>query len=326
MPILKARASRAAAISALASALVVLDYLDGPLTQTPLLYIFPIGLAAWFLGEAWGVGFAVGLALARSALAYAFWSGTFPPALILGNLGLRLFVFVLVAAAVHRHARLHSLQKRRLDLILEHLPVGVGYTDAHGRILGANAAAQAIWGGIRKVGPGGYGEYRGRYPGGDWFASEQWALDRALRHGKPVLKEVVDIEAFDGSRKTILNSAVRVTDELDRPVGAIFVNQDITEEIRQKEEREGLISRLEEAMANVRTLKGLLPICASCKKIRDDAGYWNRIEDYVRDHADVRFSHGICPECAARLYPEYAASDPGSPDVPPARSAPAEDD
>jgi PAS domain-containing protein len=305
MPVLRGRGSQGAAIAAFAVALIAVDYLAGPLTQTPLLYVLPIGLAAWFLGKGWGLGFAVCLAMARTLLSFAFWQDVYPPALILGNLGLRLSVFLLIAEAVRRHAGLRALQKRRLDLILEHLPVGVGYTDAKGRILEANAAARSICGGIRLVGPEGYGEYRGRYPGGEWLAPDQWALDRALRKGLPVLKEVVDIVAFDGTRKTILNSAVRVADEADRTVGAIFVNEDITEEIRQKAEREELIRRLEESMANVRTLKGMLPICASCKKVRDDEGYWNRIEDYMREHADVRFSHGICPECAARIYPEY---------------------
>jgi len=62
--------------------------------------------------------------------------------------------------------------------------------------------------------------------------------------------------------------------------------------------------RLKDALANVRTLSGLLPICASCKKIRDDKGYWNRIESYLRDHSDAVFSHGICPECAEKIYPD----------------------
>jgi len=53
-----------------------------------------------------------------------------------------------------------------------------------------------------------------------------------------------------------------------------------------------------------KTLKGFLPICASCKKIRDDKGYWNQIESYIRDHSEAEFSHGICPECIEKLYPE----------------------
>ena len=62
---------------------------------------------------------------------------------------------------------------------------------------------------------------------------------------------------------------------------------------------------LERALTNVKQLSGMLPICASCKKIRNDKGYWEQIEIYVRDHSEAQFSHGICPECAKTLYPEY---------------------
>lgn len=62
---------------------------------------------------------------------------------------------------------------------------------------------------------------------------------------------------------------------------------------------------LEEARDRVRTLKGLLPICCSCKKIRDDRGYWEQIEVYVRDRTDADFTHGVCPDCVERLYPGY---------------------
>ena len=64
------------------------------------------------------------------------------------------------------------------------------------------------------------------------------------------------------------------------------------------------IDRLEKAISEVKTLSGLLPICASCKKIRDDKGYWNQIEIYIRNHSNAEFSHGICPDCAKKLYPE----------------------
>jgi hypothetical protein len=55
----------------------------------------------------------------------------------------------------------------------------------------------------------------------------------------------------------------------------------------------------------VRTLRGILPICASCKKIRDDKGYWNQLESYIRDHSEAEFSHSLCPECIEKLYPGY---------------------
>jgi len=74
--------------------------------------------------------------------------------------------------------------------------------------------------------------------------------------------------------------------------------------IRAERERDRLIKELTAAMANIKTLKGLLPICASCKKIRNDKGYWQQVEAYLAEHADIQFSHGICPACIKKLYPE----------------------
>ena len=59
----------------------------------------------------------------------------------------------------------------------------------------------------------------------------------------------------------------------------------------------------------MRQLSGLLPICASCKKVREDSGYWTQIEAYVQDHSEAEFSHGICPECEKKLYPEFSGND-----------------
>jgi len=67
---------------------------------------------------------------------------------------------------------------------------------------------------------------------------------------------------------------------------------------------EGERQHLAQALEEVRTLRGILPICAICKKIRDDKGYWNQVEEYVSDHTEARFSHGICPDCMDRLYPQ----------------------
>jgi hypothetical protein len=85
----------------------------------------------------------------------------------------------------------------------------------------------------------------------------------------------------------------------------LVINRDITERMKMVEEKERLIDDLQKALANVMMLSGLIPICASCKKIRDDKGYWNEVESYIRDHSEARFSHGICPECAKKLYPEF---------------------
>ncbi len=73
---------------------------------------------------------------------------------------------------------------------------------------------------------------------------------------------------------------------------------------RHEKERQRTIGRLEESMRQVQKLSGLLPICSSCKNIRDDQGYWNEVEQYMSRHADIRFTHGICPDCAKKLYPD----------------------
>ena len=80
---------------------------------------------------------------------------------------------------------------------------------------------------------------------------------------------------------------------------------DVTERRRAEAERERLIAELQVAVNTVNTLQGILPICASCKNIRDDRGKWTAVEVYVRERSAAKFSHGICPDCARRLYPEY---------------------
>ena len=84
---------------------------------------------------------------------------------------------------------------------------------------------------------------------------------------------------------------------------------EISQRQRAEEERNKTIFNLQEALADVKTLSGLLPICASCKKIRDDTGYWNQIESYIRDHSEVDFTHSICPQCAKELYPNLKICD-----------------
>jgi sensor domain CHASE-containing protein len=83
------------------------------------------------------------------------------------------------------------------------------------------------------------------------------------------------------------------------------LTKEISERKRAEEEKERLILELREALAQVKTLKGMLPICASCHKIRDDKGYWNQVADYISTHTDVEFTHSICPECAKKLYSTY---------------------
>jgi hypothetical protein len=82
---------------------------------------------------------------------------------------------------------------------------------------------------------------------------------------------------------------------------ANFYGMDITARKSAETERECLIGELQEALAKVKTLSGLVPICAWCKKIRDDSGFWKEVEVYVQSRSDATFSHGVCPECRAKV-------------------------
>lgn len=80
---------------------------------------------------------------------------------------------------------------------------------------------------------------------------------------------------------------------------------EIEERKKAEQKKEKLIKELKNLLANVKLLHGLLPICANCKDVRNDKGYYEQIEKYIADHSDVQFSHGICPKCAKKLYPEF---------------------
>lgn len=103
-----------------------------------------------------------------------------------------------------------------------------------------------------------------------------------------------------------------VRDAGGKPLRFAGTVQDITERSQAEAEREKLIRELQEAIARVKQLSGLLPICASCKKIRDDQGYWNQIEVYIRDHSEANFTHGICPVCAEKWQEEINGWQSGS--------------
>ncbi len=100
---------------------------------------------------------------------------------------------------------------------------------------------------------------------------------------------------FAGKRHFINSDRIQILDLL-------FSTYEIS--LRQKRELERVNKELKDALDTIDTLHGILPICAHCKKIRNDEGAWTRIEEYIGKHSDVQFSHGICPECLSRFYPE----------------------
>lgn len=112
------------------------------------------------------------------------------------------------------------------------------------------------------------------------------------------------VESKEGRRFVVEVSASNVTSSSGEIVGRMASFIDITKRKEVEADREKLVSKLQDALNKIKTLKGIIPICAACKKIRDDKGYWNQIESYIKEHSEADFSHGICPECAEKLYPE----------------------
>jgi methyl-accepting chemotaxis protein len=119
---------------------------------------------------------------------------------------------------------------------------------------------------------------------------------------RPLLKLAGAAETFGRGQ-----SQQPVTVESDDEVGDLARVFNAMMESRQKAaaEQSLLIEQLQRALGEVKTLRGFLPICSSCKKIRRDEGSWQQIESYIREHSEAEFSHGLCPECAKELYPEY---------------------
>ncbi|MGO9414951.1 MAG: PAS domain S-box protein [Syntrophobacteraceae bacterium] len=119
--------------------------------------------------------------------------------------------------------------------------------------------------------------------------------------GERIFHHEATYRSKDGHDIGVSLSISAIKDSAGNIIGVSTIARDISERERVRKEREKLIAELQEALVKVKALKGLLPICAWCKKIRNDQGYWQQIEAYIRDHSEADFSHGICPECAHKV-------------------------
>jgi PAS domain S-box-containing protein len=133
--------------------------------------------------------------------------------------------------------------------------------------------------------------------------------------GNPVLAKCFEAQdSYQTELQLLVINATRTFDFQLTPLytkngrlnGRLAVIRDITRRVEMEKERDKLIDELQDALAQVKILQGLLPICANCHNIRDDQGYWHRVEAYIEKHSQARFSHDICPDCIRQLYPEVA--------------------
>ena len=133
----------------------------------------------------------------------------------------------------------------------------------------------------------------------------------------PTLKAIF-VVLISGSKTSSLEQADGLDVGADGYIARPISNRELKARVNAmariyvaERERDQLIVELKEALSKVKLLSGLLPICASCKKIRDDQGYWNQVEKYIGERSNAEFSHSICPECAKKLYPDFDLYDDG---------------
>ena len=117
---------------------------------------------------------------------------------------------------------------------------------------------------------------------------------------------VIFLTARTSAEDAVKGFKLGAVDYVTKPFNMAELSARVETHLELKRTRE----RLQESLEKVKLLSGLLPICANCKKIRDDKGYWIQIENYIRDHSEADFSHGICPECAHKLYPRSFPDPP----------------
>jgi len=167
-------------------------------------------------------------------------------------------------------------------------PMTTVVVDSEGRVVKSNAAKRSSGDRLPNIGDVMYKDYAGR-------------------HTIDMFEELITCMKFNRVKqfpempygKKVLSITLAPF-----PKGAIITTQDITDRVQAEKDRVMLITDLRRALNEVETLRSLLPICASCKKIRDDKGYWNTVEEYFGHRNAVDFSHTVCPDCIKRLYPD----------------------
>jgi PAS domain-containing protein len=203
--------------------------------------------------------------------------------------------------------RLLTNEKNRFLTIFESIPVPVLLISPDKGVQAMNHAAAALLLGERVPGAWYYreGEDPVRSRVESFFPRFGEDLDSFMASGA-AKSGMAEWTVSTGDAAMIFHVTLsRMLDVSGKFDGTLVILDDLTESRRAAQEREHLIAELTSALACVRTLSGLLPICASCKKIRDDKGYWSGVESYIQRNSDAQFSHSICPDCMTKLYPEY---------------------
>ncbi len=185
-----------------------------------------------------------------------------------------------------------------LKVLVEVLPMPVFFKDINGVYTGCNTEFEKFTNRDRNdiIGKTVYDV------GPEKIASKYDAMDRELFDNPGRQSYEWKVVTATGEEKSVIFNKSTFNDGNGNTAGLLGIITDITENKKKEAQRETLISNLEDAIKHIKQLSGLLPICSSCKKIRDDKGYWKQIENYIEDHSEALFSHSICPDCSNELY------------------------
>ncbi len=258
--------------------------------------------AAWLL-----ISLALfGMAIRRIIPLYGLYSGlpasVMDPAFEWVGLGVSLCMLAGIAwiAPVFETIRNHEERLRRSEekfrRIVDTAQEGILFTDSSGNARYVNQRMADMVGWTVE-------EMRGR-PITDFLPGGCACIERMATVGRPGAaadRHDCRFRRKDGSDLWTMVSCNPLRDDGGTSIGSLAMITDISERKRMEGERETLIDELQAALASVKTLKGLLPICAWCNKVRDEGGDWHPMEVYIKIHSDASFSHGICPDCRAKM-------------------------
>ncbi len=216
--------------------------------------------------------------------------------------------FARLPAAAMNALRQTRIRKQKTEAeanftrLFETMPIGLFHMRPDGTILQVNSALAEMLGFEHAVDVSGH-------HAAEFFASPDEHLEwrNNIERDGTLVGHETQIHRRDGSLVWVEISARALRDGLS---GSLFYEgsvEDISQRRAAQQEKEQLIAELRGALSHAKQLSGLLPICSSCKKIRDDRGEWNPMEVYIQQRSDASFTHSFCPECVRRLYPEIFA-------------------
>jgi PAS domain S-box-containing protein len=198
-------------------------------------------------------------------------------------------------------------EKALLDALMDNIPDSIYFKDQQSRLLRMNRKEMRDLNVddmsqiVGKTDIDLWGEEFGRKT----VAGEQ----RLMESGEPIIGLIESRQLKDGQTNWTWTTKVPLRDDSGQIVGLVGITRGINDLMKAQTARDNLIIELQNALADVKTLSGLVPICANCKQIRDDKGYWMQLESYIQERSQARFTHGICPACMKKLYPEFLQNE-----------------